>query len=123
MSQLLQARRRWCAGVLFLLFLWVFGAGVTQALASTSLPTAHAFGPQSEQWGTARHAAIAPASATRVTPKAQPPDGSGDPAIAQQGGGAWLRALQSCLVLPRNAWWPAKQARQRFCARAPPALM
>ena len=122
MSQLLQARRRWCAGVLFLLFLWVFGAGVTQALASTSLPTAHAFGAQSEQWGTARHAAIAPASATRVQAKAQPPDGCADPAIAPHGASAWLAALQPCLVLPRNAWWPAEQARQRFLARAPPAL-
>lgn len=123
MNKILEARRRWSAGVLFLLFLWVFGSGVTQALAGSSLPTAHAFGAQSEQWGGARHAAIAPASVTRVQAKAQQPDGSGDPAMALRGAGLCLPARQQALVLPRNAWWQAEEASQRFSARAPPTRM
>lgn len=121
--QTADARRRWSAGLLFLLFLWVFGSGVTQAIADSRTPVAHALGDRSEQWGVGRHMALAPASAPRAQAKAQPSDGAGDPALPLPVSAPYLAELSPSPALPRHAWWPADEAGQRFSARAPPLLM
>lgn len=122
MNKVGEVRRSWSACALFLLFLWVLGTGGTHAFAGYPSPTAYAAGDRSEQWGTARHAVIAPVSSTRALAKGQPHDGAGDPAIVARASGLRLPGAAHAGIAARNAWWPREEARQRFAARAPPFL-